>query len=328
MSAPLLVGPSTFSFAPSPAWDASSLQPGEALVRVRAGGICGSDLPFFRGAPVPAYAGGTEVPVGYPMHEIVGELVGVGPDTDAPPVGSIVVGWATRFDGLADLVVTDAGSLAQCPDGWDPGEAVLMQPLACVLYAVERLGPVDGLHCAVLGLGPIGLLFCHVLKERGAAVVTGIDRIDRRDVAAEFGIDRVGWTTGADWASAVSAGAAEAPHAVVEAVGHQVGTLQDALTAVAFGGRVFYFGVNDDRVYPLDMDAMLRKNLTLISGGTIDRTRMLGEAADYLTRYPQLVKSSVTHRFDRAEVQRAYDAAATPSRGRLKVVIDFDADRG
>lgn len=323
MSAPLLSAPATFSFAASPDRDPASLRCGEALVRVTAGGICGSDLPFFRGAPVPSYAGGADVPVGYPMHEIVGELVGVGPDTAAPTVGSTVVGWATRFDGMADVVVTDAGSLAACPAGWDPADAVLMQPLACVLYAVERLGSVTGLRCAVLGLGPIGLLFCHVLKDRGAAVVAGVDRIDRSDVAGEFGVDRAAWTSSADWAVALVE--ADRPHVVIEAIGHQVGTLQDALAAVAPAGRIFYFGVNDDRVYPLDMDAMLRKNLTLLSGGTLDRARMLAEAGRYLARYPHLVRSSVTHRFARHDVQRAYDAAATPSPGRLKVVIDFRA---
>ena len=326
MSAPLLVGPSTFAFADSPVRDAQSLQSGEALVQVTAGGICGSDLPFFRGAPVPSYAAaGSGVPVGYPLHEIVGELVGVGPDTPAPPVGSAVVGWATRFDGMADLVVTDAASLAEYPSGWDPAEAVLIQPLACVLYAVERLGDVRGLRCAVVGLGPIGLLFCHVLKDRGAATVAGVDLVDRSDVSGAFSVDRVFWAPAAEWAARL--GDTDRPQVVVEAVGHQVGTLQDALSAVAPGGRVFYFGVNDDRVYPLDMDAMLRKNLTLMSGGTLDRRRMLAEAGQYLQRYPQLVKSSITHRFARSDVQRAFAAAAAPAPGRLKVVIDFPESR-
>ena len=50
-----------------------------------------------------------------------------------------------------------------------------------------------GLTCAVLGLGPIGLLFCHVLKERGAARVFGVDRVDRSAIAPRFGVDDVVW---------------------------------------------------------------------------------------------------------------------------------------
>jgi L-iditol 2-dehydrogenase len=325
MTVPVLSAPATFSFVDVPqasAAGAIALKPGQALVRVLAGGICGSDLPFFRGAPVPSYAGVATPPPGYPMHEIVGDLLAVGATPPGPDVlepGTRVVGWATRFDGMADRVVTDAASLAPCPVGLAPEDAVLLQPLACVLYAVERIGAVAGRHCAVLGLGPIGLLFCHVLKQRGAAPVTGVDSVDRSDVASGFGVDTLVRATSASWVGTVQAGTA--PSVVVEAVGHQVTTLQHALEAVAPTGTIFYFGVNDDRVYPLDMELMLRKNLTLMSGGTLERRRMLLEAAGYLEEHPDLLKLSVTHYFLRSEVQRAYEAAATPAPGRLKVVM-------
>jgi threonine dehydrogenase-like Zn-dependent dehydrogenase len=324
MTVPQLTAPATFGFVEAPHRAASELVTGDALVRVRAGGICGSDLPFFRGRPVPDYAGAADAPAGYPLHEIVGELIAVGPGTATPaPLGTTVVGWATRFDGLADVVITDAASLAPSPVGLPDGDAVLIQPLACVLYAVERLGEVRGKRCAVLGLGPIGLLFTHVLKQRGAAAVIGVDRVDRSDVAGEFGIDEVHHETSESWArSAQSA----PPDVVVEAVGHQVTTLRDALVAAAPSGTVFYFGVNDDAVYPLDMELLLRKNLTLMSGGTLDRQRMLLEAADYLARYPELIKASVTHRFERTDVQAAFDIAAVAAPGRLKVVINVVPD--
>ena len=283
-----------------------------------AGGICGSDVPFFRGAPVPPYAGGGAAPVGFPMHEIVGDVVACGAGADVRE-GTRVVGWADHFDGLADHVVTSAASVAPCPDGWAPEEAVLIQPLACVLYAVERLGDVRGRHCAVVGLGPIGLLFGHVLRDRGARLVSGVDRVDRRDVAAELGIGALHWASSEQWAARITDD--DRPSVVVEAVGHQVSTLQHVLSAVAASGRVFYFGVNDDAVYPLDMGLLLRKNLTLMSGGTLERRRVLSEATAYLGRHPQLVKHLVTHRFDRVDVQAAYEAAALPAPGRLKVVV-------
>jgi L-iditol 2-dehydrogenase len=148
-----------------------------------------------------------------------------------------------------------------------------------------------------------------------------VDRIDRGDVAGAFGVDEFAWTTGERWAAGVAAGAA--PEVVVEAVGHQVSTLRHALRAVAPGGTVFYFGVNDDPVYPLDMGLMLRKNLTLMSGGTLERPRMLAAAHDYLQRHPDLLRRSVTHRFTRPDVQRAYETAARPAPGQLKVVVSI-----
>jgi L-iditol 2-dehydrogenase len=322
MTVPLLSAPSTFSFVSVPRPTAAALAPGQALVRVAAGGICGSDLPYFRGTPLPGYNGAAPATAGYPMHEIAGELVAArsGPDgVEAPPAGSQVVGWATSYDGLADYVVTDVAGIAPYPAGLAAEDAVLIQPLACVLYAVARLGDVSGLDCAVLGLGSIGLLFCHVLRDRGAAHVVGVDRVDRGDVAASFGVDELHWCGSEQWAAGLDPG--RRPSLVIEAVGHQVSTLQHALTAVAPSSTVFYFGVNDERFYPLDMDLMLRKNLTLMSGGTLDRQRMLAKAAGYLSRSPELVRLSITHRFPRSQVQRAYELAATPAAGRLKVVI-------
>ena len=197
-----------------------------------------------------------------------------------------------------------------------------MQPLACVLYAVERVGSVAGLTCAVLGLGPIGLLFCHVLKERGAARVFGVDRVDRSAIAPRFGVDDVVWASTSSYAAHVAAQAR--PDVIIEAVGHQVTTLQDAVSSVADGGRIFYFGVPDDEIYPINMQRLLRGNLTLTSGTTLERQRVLAEAEQYLGKFPELVSALITHRFSRADVQRAFEVAVTASASRLKVVLRFD----
>lgn len=87
--------------------------------------------------------------------------------------------------------------------------------------------------------------------------------------------------------------------------------------------RIFYFGVPDDHVYPLDMEAMIRKHLTLISGGTLERRRVLAEADTYLRAHPELVEVLITHRFPVAEVQRAYDLAFRSPGERLKVVVSM-----
>lgn len=317
MQVPILTAPATFQMVAAPV-PGGALQPGEALVRVLAGGICGSDAPYFRSGL--GLDGRSRAIPGAPLHEIVGEVVeAASGDLKA---GDRVVGWATRFDGLADYLVTDAGSLHAYQIALPPEEAVAMQPLACVLYAVERLGPVAGLSCAVFGLGPIGLLFCHVLKERGAARVIGVDRVDRSAVAPRFGVDEVVWAPSQHYATRVTPDTR--PDVVVEAVGHQVTTLQDAVSAVADNGRIFYFGVPDDEIYPINMARLLRGNLTLTSGTTLDRQRVLAEAEQYLTKFPELVSALITHRFSRADVQRAFEVAVTASPARLKVVLRFD----
>jgi len=326
MVAPVLYRPGRFRFESVKRPEAAQLHRGDALVRVLVGGICGSDGPYFRGDTTASFAVLTgRAPAGYPMHEIVGEVVAIATgaedetDEHGLRVGDQVVGWATRFDGLADYVITSTASLARFDRSLRPDQAILIQPLACVLYAVERLGPVAGLRCAVIGLGPIGLLFSHVLSQRGARVVVGVDRVDRSAVAADFSVDEYVWSGSEEWAAGVSDN--ERPDVVVEAVGHQVSTLRHALSAVAQSGRIFYFGVNDDDIYPLDMSAMLRKNLALMSGGTLDRSRMLAEADRYLRHHPDLIATTITHRFGRSQVQEAYELALSPTAGRLKVVV-------
>jgi threonine dehydrogenase-like Zn-dependent dehydrogenase len=296
----------------------TDLRPGEAVVHVLAGGICGSDAPSFRTGL--AFDGRSPLLPGSPLHEVVGEVVLAASDELKP--GDRVVGWATRFDGLSDYIITEASSLHAYQIELPPEEAVVMQPLACVLYAVERIGSVAGQTCTVLGLGPIGLLFCHVLKQRGAVRVTGVDRVDRSAVAPLFGVDEVIWGSSHQYAAQVGEGSR--PDVIVEAVGHQVSTLQDAVSAIGENGRIFYFGVPDDEIYPINMMRLMRSNLTLTSGTTLERARVLAEAEEYVRKFPEIVGALITHRFSRADVQRAFEVAVTSSAARLKVVIRFD----
>lgn len=293
--------------------------PGEATVRVFAGGICGSDGPFVRGTP--ARFGGDAhrdgiAPAGSPMHEIAGRIVDPGTSDFRP--GDRVVGWATGFDGMAEIVATNADSLATYSDRWSPAEAVLLQPLACVLYAVDRLGDLTGRRCTVLGLGPIGLLFAHVLNEAGAHV-DGVDLVDRSEVASAVGLRSVTRSHSAAWAASIED--SDRPDVVLEAVGHQTATLNHAIDAVAPQGTVFYFGVPDEDHYAINMEHMVRKDLTLLAGGTRDRQRTLAVAGGYLQRHPDLIPTILTHAFPISHVAEAFAAATTPATGRHKVVI-------
>ena len=152
-----------------------------------------------------------------------------------------------------------------------PLEAITLQPLACVLDAMDDVGDVEGAAVAVLGQGPIGLLFSHVAKSRGARVVTGVDRVDRSDWLTDFKLDRFVHSSSDRWAAQVRDD--EAPDVVIETVGHQVGTLTDAITAATVGGRIYYFGIPDDDVYPLRMKSLLRKRLTLRAGWVLPQSR-------------------------------------------------------
>ncbi len=315
-----LVAPYTFEKNDVPQQPPESLGDGQVLLRFLAAGICGSDLPGFRGAQgrLPFDTGRQAAEKdGFPIHEIVGEVIAS--RHPAHRNGERVVGWASGFDGLMEQVVTDGDGLVAYEKSLCPAHAVALQPLACVLYAVEQLPDLTGRHVAVLGQGSIGLLFSYVAKVSGAEHVTGVDPIDRDGVGPSFGVDTVVRATSDRWANRLSADGR--PDVVIEAVGHQVATLGHAVQAAAFGGTVFYFGVADDDSYPISMRTMLRNNLTLKSGVTMDRRRVLDKAGTFAADHPGLLERYLTHTFGVDEVQAAFELASQPVPGRIKIAI-------
>jgi L-iditol 2-dehydrogenase len=315
-----LVAPYTFERVDIPEKTPESLGDRQVLLRFLAAGVCGSDLPGFRGAKgrLPGDTGISAAEMdGFPIHEVVGEVVASRHRSIG--IGERVVGWASGFDGLMDYVVADGDGLATYDQSLPPQHAVALQPLACVLYALEQLPKLNGLHVAVIGQGSIGLLFSYAAKAFGARRVTGVDPIDRDAVAKEFGVDTVVRATSDRWVSHLEPH--DKPDVVVEAVGHQVATLGHSIEAAAFGGTVFYFGVADDDSYPISMRTMLRNNLTLKSGVTLDRRRMLCAANEFAREHPELLPAYVTHTFGVDDVQAAFELACRPMPERIKIAI-------
>jgi L-iditol 2-dehydrogenase len=133
--------------------------PGRVLVRLLAGGICGSDLPSFSGRRntfVDFYG-----QPGYPLHEVVGEV-----SSGDLPAGTRIVGWAEHHLGLAEFFVARLDAIVALDDELSHVEATVVQPLCTVLHQLDRID-VAGARVAVIGQGSIGLLFSHALKARG-----------------------------------------------------------------------------------------------------------------------------------------------------------------
>ncbi len=315
-----IVAPYLFERTSIPDKTPEQLADGQVLLRLLAAGVCGSDLPAFRGARgrLPGDDGPSAAEKdGFPIHEVAGEVIASRHREHRP--GDLVVGWASGFDGMMERVVSDGDGLAPYDPALTPARAVGLQPLACVLYACEQLPDLAGRHVAIIGQGSIGLLFSYVVKAAGARRVTGVDPIDRRAVATAFGVDEAVRATSDRWVSRMAP--ADRADVVIEAVGHQVATLGHAVEAAAPGGTVFYFGVADDDAYPISMRTMLRNNLTLKSGVTLDRRRTLEQAGKFATEHPGLLDMYLTHTFGIDEVQAAFDLACRPEPERIKIAI-------
>ena len=296
--------------APTPA----DLGEDEVIVEFLCGGICGSDAPHFYGEPASISQPGD---AGFPLHEIVGRVL----ETTSPNlhVGDRVVGYATGARGLCEYFTNDAAQLIAVEPELSDAEVVITQPLATVMCALAKLTAVEGARIAVIGLGAIGILFSQMLKVAGAAQVVGVDRVDRLEWRARFGLDDVIWSSSRNWARSLGA---ERPEIVIEAVGHQVGTLNDAIDTVAPGGHIVAFGVPDDPYYPVAFEELFRKNGSMTTGTTHDWQTNLTNAWLYLQKNPWLARELVTDRFPVTEAQRAFECATAPAKGRLKVVIE------
>jgi L-iditol 2-dehydrogenase len=320
-----LTEPYKFSQVEAAAPAESDLLEDEVLLRVLVGGICGSDLPYFKGmiSPLgtPSPTGRVRSPTGAPLHEVVGEVIASRCRSLEP--GAVVVGWATRMNAISEIIIVRGSDVHEFGPDLSPSVAIMLQPLACVIYAADSLTGIEGSIAAVIGQGPIGVLFSHVLKHRGAAKVIGIDRVDRSDLAKTFRVDQAVRSASDSWA-ALAVDEAERPDIIVEAVGHQVSTMVDATTALRIGGQIYYFGIPDDPIYPFPMRAFLRKNAKLISGITRADARrdVLARAEAYVMAYPDIVQPYISRTFKFKDVEEAFNVAIVPSPGRLKVTLE------
>ncbi len=224
--------------------DAPEPQPGdgEVLVQCRYVALCGTNMgPYlFDGRWAdPAIAR----PPGWLGHENIGTIV---ESRSADwPVGTWVLAHPEDYNGFAEFIVSRPAGLARLPSNApDYAALVVAQPLATVLRAMERAGTVINQRCAVVGQGPMGLIFTHLLARMGARQIIAIDPVAWRLRWAErFGATDVVDTSRCDVPEAVRelTGGAMVDFCV-EAVGQP-----DALSTAAYLprrlGRLLVFGV-------------------------------------------------------------------------------------
>lgn len=184
------------------------LQPGEALIRLRACGLCTGEIMDWytlRKAPF------------VPGHELVGEVEALGEGVSHLRVGMRVVvhhhapclqcelcqrgafvhcptwrgtklnpgGLSERFVAPAPIVRTD---VLPIPDGVSDEQAVFTEPLACVVKSLRRAGLRHGTTLAVVGVGVMGLLHLMLGRAWGASRLLAVDKLlHRLEVAEQLG---------------------------------------------------------------------------------------------------------------------------------------------
>jgi L-idonate 5-dehydrogenase len=317
--------------------------PDETLVRIAYGGICGSDLHYWRHGAVGESILRAPMVLG---HEIVGTVEAAATDGSGPAPGSPVavhpatpgpgdgsrypldrpnlspgctyLGSAARFphtDGaFAERVVLPARMLRPLPDGVSLRRAALAEPAAVAWHAVARAGTVAGRTAMVVGCGPIGALAVGVLRRAGAAEIVAVDLHDRPlAIATAVGATR---TLHAGDADAIAAVAADV---VLECSGNPRG-LASAVRGAVRGGRVVMVGLLPPGEQPALISLAITRELELVGSfrfnGEIDA--VLAALADGSLA----VDPVITHELPVADALEAFDIAQDPVRSG-KVLLDF-----
>lgn len=226
-------------------------QEGEVLVQCSHVALCGTNMGPYLGD---GRWGEVEwpPPPGWLGHENVGRIVESRCQDWKP--GTLVLAHPEDYNGFAEFIVSKPAGLARLPaDVADVAALVVAQPLATVLRALVRIDSVIQRRCAVVGQGPMGLIFTHLLGRMGARQVIGIDPVAWR----------LGWSKRFGATDVIDAGKEDVVEAVreltggemvdlcVEAVGHP-----DALMTAAHLpkrlGTLFVFGVphHDTQQFP------------------------------------------------------------------------------
>ncbi|KAL2220615.1 putative xylitol dehydrogenase XdhB [Thermoascus aurantiacus ATCC 26904] len=331
------------------------LKPGEVTVEVRSTGICGSDVHFWHAGCIgPMIVTGDHI-LG---HESAGVVIAVAPDvTTLKPGDRVAIEpniicnkcepcLTGRYNGCENVEFLSTPPIngllrryVNHPAIWchkigdmSFEEGALLEPLSVALAAVERSGVRLGDPVVVAGAGPIGLVTLLSVRAAGATpiVVTDIDEGRLRyakslvpevrtyhvqtDLSPEQNAEGI--------INAMNDGQGSGPDALrpriaLECTGVE-SSVASAIWSVKFGGKVFVIGVGKNemripfmRLSTMEIDLQYQyrycntwpRAIRLVKNGVIDLKRL------------------VTHRFPLEDAVKAFETAANPKTGAIKVQI-------
>ena len=330
--------------------DAGEMGPGQVLVKVGMGGICGSDLHYFH------HGGFGTVRIQEPMvlgHEVAGTVAAVAPDVTDVAIGDRVAinpsrpcfgnegackfcleglpnqCLEMRFYGSAmrmphvqgafrNLLLCNAAQCVKVADGVPLRMAALAEPFSVGLHGVSRAGPLLGKRVLVSGCGPIGVLAIAAARVHGAAEIVATDVVDEplaiaRAVGAQQTIN-VAQDSG--WVQRYSANKGSFD-VMLECSGNER-ALRSGLEVMRPRGVVVQLGLGGDVSIPQNM--VVAKELDI--RGSFRFHHEFALAVRLINEGRVDLSPVVTHSFPMTQARQAFELASDRKQA-MKVLIDF-----
>ncbi|HSW07138.1 L-idonate 5-dehydrogenase [Aquabacterium sp.] len=323
--------------------------PGQVIVKVGMGGICGSDLHYFN------HGGFGTVRLQEPMvlgHEVAGTVAAVGEGVTAVKPGDRVAvnpsrpcgacGYCLeglpnqcldmRFYGSAmrmphvqgafrDHLLCEAVQCVPVAPGVPMQLAALAEPFSVGLHAVSRAGSLLGKRVLVSGCGPIGVLAIAAARVHGAAEIVATDVVDQPLVVARaMGAKRtINVATETQWVAEYSANKGSFD-VMLECSGNQR-ALRDGLEVMRPRGTVVQLGLGGDVSIPQNM--VVAKELSIC--GSFRFHHEFALAVRLINEGRIDLSPVITRAFPMAQASEAFALAGDRQRA-MKVLIDFSAE--
>lgn len=311
-----------------------AIGPNDLLVKVRACGICGSDLGYIA---MGGLGGEGPMPIG---HEFAGDIVAVGSNISEFSVGDAVAGNPDQRGignggpegAMATIIhIPDANpnmALHKIPPHISYEEAALAEPLSVALHGMNLVHVTNKDQVVVLGAGPIGLCAVAMLAHRGVQNIVVVDRVaSRLQRALALGAHAIVNTAESDLSDSLAEhhGAGErygkkfvGTDVFIDAAG--AGALLNQIIDIAkFGARISIIALYKSAV-PINLYQVMANELK-ISGSIADqRADEFQQALDMMAAKPINRDAMISHRFSIEDLHPALSMAADADQS-AKVMI-------
>lgn len=314
----------------------------EAVVAVSYGGICGSDLHYWKHGAVGESVLKSPMVLG---HEVVGVVTQSASDGSGPAAGTPVavhparrepsdvrfppespnlspgvryLGSAARFPhtegAFAREVALHTSMLRPLPEGLDFRTAALIEPASVAWHAVSRADDLTGKRVLVIGSGPIGALAIAIAKRAGAEEIVAVDVHEN-----PLSIARAVGATETLAAGDIERIAAVDADVVIESSGNHHG-LASAIRGATRGGTVVMVGLLPSGEQPVLISLAITRELRLV--GSFRFNDEIDEVIAALSDGSLAIDPIITHTFPVDQALEAFAVASDPSRSG-KVLLEF-----